>query len=144
VVAIRNARVDSNGKSRPVSYLPGATSYTNEVDRTSLIVLPFANNIWEVDVDDAVTATTLAAYRLLVGLNADMIYTTDVTNADKPRARPELDISTAATTAALDFRIIGVSKTAENVDFSGTGVKLLVQLNLGSDPNLGTSGVLGL
>lgn len=144
VVAIRNARIESNGKSRPASYLPGATTYTLEQDRSSLIILPFANNIWEVDVDENVTAATLAAYRLLVGLNADMIYTTDVSNTDKPRARPELDISTAATTAALDFRIMGVSKTAENADFSGTGVKLLVQLNLGSDPALGTSGVLGL
>lgn len=144
VVAIRNARIESNGKSRPASYLPGNTTWTNEVDRSSLIVLPFANNIWEVDADDNVTATTLAAYRLLVGLNADMVYTTDVTNTDKPRARPELDISTAAVTAGLDFRIIGVSRTAENQDFSGTGVKLLVQLNLGSDPALGFTGVVGL
>jgi hypothetical protein len=144
VVGIRNARVEANGKSRPVSYLPGAVTYTLEQDRTSLIVLPFGNNIWEVDADDAVTATTLAAYRLLVGLNADMIYTTDVTNTDKPRARPELDISTAAVTAALDFRIVGVSRSAENADFSGTGVKLLVQLNLGSDPALGVVGVVGL
>lgn len=144
VVAIRNARIDSNGKSRPASYLPGATSYTNEVDRSSLVVLPFGSNIWEVDADDNVTATTLAAYRALVGLNADMIYTTDVTNTDKPRARPELDISTAAVTAGLDFRIMGVSRTAENQDFSGTGVKLLVQLNLGSDPAIGLTGVVGL
>jgi hypothetical protein len=143
VVAIRNARIESNGKSRPASYLPGATSYTNEVDRSSLIVLPFANNIWEVDAVGG-AATTLAAYRLLVGLNANMIYTTDVTNTDKPRARPELDLSTAAVTAGLDFRIMGVSKTQENQDFSGTGVKLLVQLNLGSDPALGTTGVVGL
>lgn len=144
IAAIRNARVDSNGKSRPVAYLPGNTTYTNEVDRTSLIVLPFGNNIWEVDADDNVTATTLAAYRLLVGLNANMAYTLDLTNTDKPRANPQLDISTAAVTAGLDFRIVGVSRTAENVDFSGTNVKLLVQLNLGSDPALGTTGVVGL
>ncbi len=144
VVAIVKARIEANGKSRPASYLPGATTWTNEVDRSSLIVLPFSNNIWEVDVDDNVTATTLAAYRLLVGLNADMVYTTDVSVTDKPRARPELDISTAAVTAGLDFRIMGVSKTMENQDFSGTGVKLLVQLNLGSDPALGTTGVVGL
>ena len=145
IVAIPKARIESNGKSRPASYLPGGTTYTNEVDRSSLIVIPFGRDIWEVDVDDNVTATTLAAYRALVGLNCDMRYRLDlVSNADKPRADPVLDISTAATTQALDFRIVGVSKTQENQDFSGANVKLLVQLNVGSEPMLGTAGVVGL
>ncbi len=143
IAAIRTARIESNGKSRPASYLPGGTTYTNEVDRSSLIVLPFSNNIWEIDAVGG-AATTLAAYRLLVGLNANIIYSLDLTNTDKPRANPQLDLSTAAVTAGLDFRIMGVSKTAENQDFSGTNVKLLVQLNLGSDPALGVTGVVGL
>ncbi len=144
VVGIINARVDSNGKSRPVSYLPGAVTWTNEVDRTRLIVLPFGRDLWEVDVDDAVTATTLAAYRALKGLNVDMVYRVDTTDANKPKADPVLDISTAATTAGLDFRIMDVSKTQENQDFSGANVKLIVQLNVGSEPMLGVTGVVGL
>lgn len=144
VVGIINARVDSNGKSRPVSYLPGATTWTNEVDRTRIIVLPFGRDLWEIDVDDAVTATTLAAYRALKGLNVDMVYRVDTSDANKPKADPVLDISTAATTAGLDFRIMDVSKSQENQDFSGANVKLIVQLNVGSEPMLGVSGVAGL
>jgi hypothetical protein len=144
VVAIAKARIDANGKSRAASYLPGATTWTNEVDRSSLIFLPFGRDIWEIDVDDNTTATTLAAYRALVGLNCDFRYRIDTTNADRPRADPVLDISTAATTQGLDFRIAGISKTQENADFSGANVKLLVQLNLGSEPMLGTAGVVGL
>lgn len=143
-VGIINARVDSNGKSRPVNYLPGGTTWTLEQDRTRLIVLPFGRDLWEIDVDDAVTATTLAAYRALKGLNVDMVYRVDTTDANKPKADPVLDISTAATTAGLDFRIMDVSKTQENQDFSGANVKLIVQLNLGSEPMLGTTGVVGL
>lgn len=145
IVAINKARIDSNGKSRPASYLPGGTTWTNEVDRSSITVLPFGRDIWECDVDDAVTATTLAAYRALVGLNVPIAYRLDLTSdVNKPRADPVLDISLAATTAGLDFRIMGVSKTQENQDFSGANVKLLVQLNVGSEPMLGTTGVVGL
>jgi hypothetical protein len=143
-VGIINARIDANGKSRPTSYLPGGTTWTAEQDRTRLVVLPFGRDIWEIDADDAVTATTLAAYRLLQGLNCDFRYRIDSSDANKPKADPVLDISTAATTAGLDFRIVGVSRTAENADFSGANVKLLVQLNVGSEPMLGVSGVAGL
>jgi|ERR1044071_4206444 hypothetical protein len=143
VVGIINARVDSNGKARPVSYLPGAVTWTNEVDRTRLIVLPFGRDLWEVDVDDNVTATTLAAYRALKGLNCEFRYRVDTTDANRPRADPVLDISTAAT-GANDFRIMDVSKTQENQDFSGANVKLIVQLGVGSEPMLGTTPVVGL
>ena len=145
VMGIANAKVDANGKARPASYLPGATSYSLEETTSKLIVAPFGDNIWEIDVDDATTATTLAAYRAFVGENADFVYSPDTTNSDRPRANPVLDISTHATTAALHFRIVGVSKTRENADFSGANVKLLVQLNQGIDPQLnGATGMAGV
>jgi hypothetical protein len=145
VMNIANAKVDINGKARPASYLPGATSYALEETTSKLIVAPFSNHIWELDVDDAVTATTLAAYRALVGENVDFVYSRDTSNADKPRANPVLDISEHATTAALLFRIVGVSKSRENADFSGANVKLLVQLNQGLDPTLnGATGMAGV
>lgn len=145
VMAVANAKVDANGKARPASYLPGATSYSLEETTSRLIVAPFSDHIWEIDVDDATTATTLAAYRAFVGENCDFVYSPDTTNADRPRANPVLDISTHATTAALHFRIVGVSKSRENADFSGANVKLLVQLNQGIDPTLlGATGLAGV
>ncbi len=145
VMSIANAKVDANNKARPASYLPGATSYTLEETTSKLIVAPFSSHYWQMDCDDAVTATTLAAYRAFVGENVDFVYSPDTTNSDRPRANPLLDISTHATTAALNFRIVGVSKTRENFDFSGLNVKLLVQLNQGLDPVLnGATGMAGV
>ena len=144
VVAIINAKVDAHGKARPASYLPSGTTYAQEQTTSKVMIVPFSDHIWEIDVDDAVTATTLAAYRALMGLNADFVYSRDTSNPDRPRANPVLDISTANTTAALHFRLHDVSKTQENQDFSGANVKVLVQLNQGADPTIGLSGVAGL
>lgn len=143
IVGIRG-KVDANGKARPCSYLPSGTTYALEETTSKVMIVPFSDHIWEIDVDDVVTATTLAAYRALMGLNADFVYSRDTSNADKPRANPVLDISTANTTAALHFRLVDVSKTQENQDFSGANVKVLVQLNQGADPTIGLSGVAGL
>lgn len=145
VMSVANAKVDINGKARPANYLPSGTTYTLEETTSRLIVAPFSDHIWEMDCDDAVTATTLAAYRALVGQNVDMTFSRDTSNPDKPKCNPLLDISTAATTAALMWRIVGVSKTRENQDFSGNFVKLLVQLNQGFDPTLnGATGMAGV
>lgn len=145
VMNVANAKVDANSKARPASYLPSGTTYSLEETTSKLIVAPFSNHIWEMDVDDAVTATTLAQYRALVGNNVDMVFVRDTSNPDRPKCGPVLDISTAATTAALMWRIVGVSKTRENQDFSGANVKLLVQLNQGFDPTLnGNTGMAGL
>src|SRR5262245_10339544 len=145
VMNIANAKVDANNKARPASYLPGATSYALEETTSKLIVAPFSDHTWEADCDDASTATTLAAYRAFVGENVDFVYSPDTANADRPKANPLIDISTHATTAALHFRIVGVSKTRENFDFSGLNVKLLLQCNQGLDPILnGSTGMAGV
>jgi hypothetical protein len=142
IVGIRG-KVDANGKARPCSYLPSGTTYALEETTSKVMIVPFSNHIWEIDHTGG-AATTLAAYRALMGLNADFAYSRDTSNADKPRANPVIDLATADTTAALQFRLVDVSKTQENQDFSGANVKLLVQLNQGADPMLGTTGVAGL
>jgi len=145
VMNIANAKIDANGKARPSNYLPSGTSYTLEETTSKLSVAPFSDHTWEMDCNDAVTATTLAAYRALVGENADMVFSRDTSNPDKPKCNPLLSISSHAATAALMWRIVGVSKSRENADFSGNFVKMLVQLNQGFDPTLnGNTGMAGL
>lgn len=134
VVAISNARVDSNGKSRPSSFLPNGQTYTLDRDTSTVLVMPFGRMVWEIDVDDNVTAVTKGAYQALVGENCDMAHAV-VTLNGQVRLDPRLDISGHVATTA-GFRIIGISKTKENADFSGTNVKLLVQLNEGFEPML--------
>lgn len=141
VVGLR-AKVDANQKSRPANYYPTGVTYTTKENETLAQVLPFGRDIWEIDADDAVTATTEAAYRALIGNNFDMVYLLDATNPDKRRANPMLDISGGGFGAnTAHFRLFNISKTRENVDFSGNYVKLLVQLNEGREPMFTATGL---
>lgn len=98
---------------------------TNEARKPGVLVLPGRNVTFEVDVDDATTATTEAAYRAFIGENADHILTGDTAQTS---AKPQLDVSTHVATAA-GWAIVGISQSGENRDFSGANVKLLVQVN---------------
>lgn len=130
-----DSTIGQTGAMRPSSSLPSDIAWGTNLDRQSkLIVMPFLpGQLWEVDVDDATTATTLAAYQAFIGENVSMI-NTGAANDVPPRAKPKLDISTHNTTATLFFRIVGISQTLDNVDFSGANVKLLVEANVAQTP----------
>lgn len=119
-------------KMVPRSKWPGATSYgtgLTPIERqTRARIVLAANAMFEIDCDDATTATTEQAYLALVGENCDHILPTDVTDTSNPKADPFLDISTHAT-ATFGWRIMGISKRMENKDFSGLNVKLIVTAN---------------
>lgn len=142
IVSINNAKVDANSRARPTSYLPGGVTWANKQQQSRVGVVPFGRNIWEIDCNTALANE--AAFQLLIGANCDMIHVPDTSNADKPRANPFLNISTANTTATLAFRIFGISKSMDNVDFSGTNVKLLVVGNQIFDPMSTAAGELGV
>lgn len=140
IVGLRG-KVDANGKSRPASFLPTTLAYSTKENETRVQVLPFGRDLWEIDADDAVTATTEAAYRALIGRNFDLAYLLDASNPDKRRANPMLDISDTSAASTAHFRLFDISKTRENVDFSGQFVKLLVQLNEGREPMFTATGL---
>ena len=119
--------------------LPSDTTYGTVLERQSkLLVVPVESGVWEIDCDDAVTATTQAAYQAYIGENANHIHDTTATNT---RPTPRLDISTHNTTSTLVWNIVGISKTQDNQDFSGNYVKLLVQANV---VQLKTAGIAGV
>jgi hypothetical protein len=124
-------------KMRYGNKLPGGTTGGGNRERLSKVFLiPSAHNVFEVDCDDAVTATTEALYEALIGENADLSINADSTTK---QARPLLDVSDRKT-ATAQFRIVGISKTVQNRDFSGARVKLEVVVNEsshkdGSDPS---------
>jgi hypothetical protein len=119
-------------KMVPRSKWPGATSYGSGLTpierqtRARIVLAP--GQVFEIDCDDATTATTQQAYLALVGENCDHILPTDVTDSSNPKADPFLDISTHGT-ATAQWRILGLSSRMENADFSGLNVKLLVTAN---------------
>lgn len=118
--------------------VPGATTGGGIEDRYSkVLVVPVIGVEFEVDCDDAVTATTKAAYQAFVGENCDLSYSVDTT---AKQANPRLDISTHVATTA-GWRIKRISKTLENVDFSGSYVKLVVECNEVQNPPAQTAGI---
>jgi hypothetical protein len=120
------------------NYVPPNTVYSTNLERQTYIwIVPGPGSVFEVDVDDAVTATTEAAYQALCGENADHRLTTGL----QPKANALLDISTHDTTNTLQWRILDVSQTAANQDYSGARVKLLVTPNVVSDAPFNTTGV---
>lgn len=111
--------------------IPGASTGGGIEARLSrVLVVPAKSGLWEIDVDEASTATTEAAYRALIHEN---VTHTCAGNSTTKRAEPRIDISTHATTYSLVWRIMGISKTAENRDFSGTNVKLIVACNVSQE-----------
>jgi hypothetical protein len=103
--------------------VPGATAWTGLNNATKVLVIPAADIVFEADCDEATTATTEAAYLAFVGENVDTIY---VPSGGK--GNPRLDISTHVATTA-QWRIVEISKTRNNQDFSGNYVKLCVVVN---------------
>ena len=123
---------------RPSNKLPGGTEWGTVQERKSqLMVVPVTAGTWSIDVDDAVTATTEAAYQALIGENADFVNTN---TSAAIGAEPQLDISSHVATTA-SFRIIAVSGTVENQDFAGANIKLLVAANEVQNAPFVTAGV---
>lgn len=123
--------------------LPSGVTYGANIDRQSkVLVTPFSEGIWEIDVNDIVTATTLLAYQALVGENCDHQLAAAASSAPGFSANPVLAISTHnPATATLSMRIFGVSQTFENQDYAGQWVKMLVTVNKGAEAfytNVGT------
>lgn len=127
IVGFDNSYNTADGAMKPSNKLAGGNTWTGDAQRPWVLVVPATpGQLFEIDVDDAVTATTLTAYLALVGLNA--IHTCVGVSASAT-ADPRLDISGAATTEGLEWRIEDVSMTTENSDYSGANVKLIVSCN---------------
>jgi hypothetical protein len=130
VVGVAGVWVSADSAMRPRDRVPGGTTGGGLLDRqTRVLVVPAKQGLWEIDVNDVVTATTEAAYRAFVNENVEHVCTGDVTNSTQPKADPRISISSHAVTAGHGWRIVGISKTVENRDFSGANVKIVVQVN---------------
>lgn len=130
----------SLGRMAPKGFYPNAgITYGSVYDRESFaLVIPAYGNVWEIDVDDNTTATTYASYRAYVGENVNHIL--DYADSDA-KADPRVDISAHATTNTFRWRILDISPSAENADFSGTNVKVYVTPNVSQEPPFTVLGV---
>jgi hypothetical protein len=120
----------------PGNALPSDIAWVGLERQSKLLVIPADAGIWEIDCNDSSTATTEAAYQAFVNENCDHT----LAGASAPYVYPMLDISEHVTTTA-QWRIIGVSPSSDNRDFSGNYVKLLVVVNEGAGPRFTASGI---
>jgi hypothetical protein len=119
-----NGTVMTNNKVLP----GGQGAYSTNLDReTWLWAVPVNGNIFEVDCGTAAGTATQAGYTTLIHNNVNHANNGDTTAV---RANPQLDAANAATTNTLQWRILDISPTQENQDFTGLYVKLLVTANV--------------
>lgn len=131
------------GKRVPQDYYPNeGITYGSVLDRTStLLYYPAETAYFEVDVDDASTATTYAAYLALVGETCRHNLATTASQALN-ETDTMLDISDHNTTATFTWRIEEVLRNdPNNADFSGSYVKLIVSCNAPQISSGSTTGI---
>lgn len=125
--------------------VPNQTSWgTVEERRTQVLVQPVESYNWEIDADDnvgpsAAACNTYALFLSHIGLNASHTCIKVGT-----KATPKLDISSAAVTEDLVWRIENVSPTLYNKDFSGANVKLIVSCNDGLWAGMPATSIVGV
>ena len=120
--------VDSSSK-KPVfkNYWPGSNNVSVDTNHpVKAFVADNPNQLFMVAADESVTnrATALAD----VFSNCSLANgTSGSTNTGRSTA--ELDISTAATTATLFMRIVGLTTDVANLDYDAAGVNFVVRFN---------------
>lgn len=108
-------------------FVPAATTGGAVEDRYTRVLISLASDsIYEIDTSTAAQSTK-NAYRGLIGNNCDHI-NTRVSFNGRYWADSKL-VASGAGTGTAQWRIVGISPTQENVDFSGNYVKLLVTAN---------------
>lgn len=119
----------------PASKLPSGIAWGTIFHRASVVqVIPATLGQWYVQCDDAVTATTEAAYMALRGECCDAVLSAaDTTGLN---LRTLLDISTHAATG--QWQLVSFPKSPWNSDFSATRVTARVRC---FEPIAGVGGV---
>ena len=99
---------------------------TDLAKQSRVYYIPIEAAIWAAQCDDAVTFTTEATYQAIIGENITLVNTGA---SGTLRAAPKLDISEHGTTNTHPFKIVDLSHTAGNQDYSGANVELYVISN---------------
>jgi hypothetical protein len=143
VIGVHRIFEATTGVTRPADRVPGGTTGGGNLDRSTLVeVVPAKGIIWEIDVSGAPFPTELL-YRGEINGNAEHFCGGDFSIAGRPKADPRL-VLPGAVGAGLGWRIVGVSKSNLNKDFSGANVKLLVKVNDSSEAGSAATTVVGL
>jgi len=120
--------VDSSSKKTVFkNYWPGSNNVSVDTNfPVKAFVADNPNQLFMVAADEGVTdrATALAD----VFANASLATATSGSTANG-RSTAELDISTAAVTATLFMRIVGLTQDVANLEYASAGVNFVVRFN---------------
>jgi hypothetical protein len=120
--------VDSSSKKTVFkNYWPGANNVSVDTNfPVKAFVADNPNQLFRIAADESVTnrATALAD----VFSNCSLATATSGSTATG-RSTAQLDISTAATTATLAMRIVGIVNDVANNDYDAAGVNFIVRFN---------------
>src|SRR5262245_34885111 len=132
VVGIKQYFDGSRLKVSP-EFLPSDIAWgTVRERRSAVFVTPISAGVWEIDTYETNASwDTEAEFEAFIGENAD--YTLTGASGEL-YANPKIKISVHATTNTLMLRLVAISKTVENSDFTGNFVKLHVVANRAQRP----------
>jgi len=118
--------IDLNGKPRFDNHYPGTASIKSGTEAT-VHVFDNPNQVYEIQADASLTNAATA--QSAVHSNAEGTGFGSE-NGSTGKSIGELAVSTIATTASDNFRIIGIKDDFNDIDVTSAGVIFLVKLNL--------------
>ena len=120
--------VDSNTKKTVFSnYWPGSNNVSVDTNfPVKALVADNPNQLFMIAADGAVTDKATAIADVFANCSLANGQSGSTANG---RSTSELDISTAATTATLFMRIVGLTTDTANLDYANAGVNYIVRFN---------------
>jgi len=120
--------VDSNTKKTVFSnYWPGSNNVSVDTNfPIKAFVADNPNQLFMVAADEAVTDRATALADIFANVSLANGQSGSTANG---RSTSEIDISTAATTATLFMRVVGLTTDDANLDYASAGVNFIVRFN---------------
>jgi hypothetical protein len=127
IIARIQVLVGLEGKRRPFHRVPNQVAYGTDLTKQTLVtVIPAVGQLFAINGSAAVASQ--AAALADVGENADHILTATADSDGNNTLNPQLVIGSAST-STQQWRIEGVSRSADSQDFDATGLEWIVTVN---------------
>ena len=120
--------VDSSSKKTVFkNYWPGSNNVSVDTNfPVKALVADNPNQLFMIAADESVTDRATAIADIFANCS---LATATSGSTDNGRSTAQLDISTAATTATLFMRIVGLTTDVANLDYDAAGVNFVVRFN---------------
>ncbi len=122
-----------NGAKRPNAVYPvGGVTYTADVNKTLVSVIPVEGCVWEVDVGTtSASFDSIGEFDAITYNTCNFDYSSPLTvSTSNVKANPLATLSFTAVAATIrQLRVVGVGRLNDNIDFASAFVPLRVLFN---------------